>query len=114
MTERNAEERFVENQRKMWEALTEYHSLGYNITHAKWMIGAVHAFADVVCAGRARYGMFAEGGEAACRVRASQRLNGDILDGRRNPGDPLDFESEQEKEHATCRANLLKRVMGGE
>lgn len=49
MPEKAARERFVEAQRKMWEVLCEYRSLGYNITHKAWMRAAVEAFADAEC-----------------------------------------------------------------
>jgi len=54
--ERTARERFVKAQQKMWEALCEYHSFGYKITHKEWMRQAIEAHARRVMEAEHRTG----------------------------------------------------------
>ena len=49
MQQSNPRDAFIEAQRKMWDALREYHSLGYKITHEKWMRQAIEAFQAERC-----------------------------------------------------------------
>jgi hypothetical protein len=84
----SAEDKFVEAQRKMWEALREYHSFGYKITHEKWMRAAVEAFADAGCG---------VDSDTICHYRKVAVTGGYVA---------------ETVNHQDCRARLLARVMG--